>query len=215
MNANRHVSIIALHGIARRDEEIEQIVPPVIEYAGAPGVRWLFPRAPRRSVTILGGSEARAWFDTLSYDRSLLDKAGIEKATEEVSRMVRAEPLRRRVILLGFSQGGVLALNAGLRLQSEVDGIVALATAIPFPERVSEATSQSPLVFFGHGLLDPCASYRLGWESHQLLESKHYETEWHTYAYGHSTGRRQLRDVSDWLHRRFLNGAAAPLPRAA
>jgi phospholipase/carboxylesterase len=207
MESERCLSVIALHGIAVRDEQIEQAMPPVVQYAGTPGVRWLFPRAPRRNIAILGGVSARAWYDISTYDRSRLDEAGIEEATEVVCGAVRAErerdPHRRRVVVMGFSQGGALALNAGLSLQGEVDGIIALATAIPFPGRLSQATSQSPPVFFGHGFLDRCVPYRLGRESQQQLAAKGYKTEWHTYAYGHSTGRRQLRDVSRWLHRNF------------
>ena len=162
MNTDKHLSVIALHGIALRDDEIEQTVGPVLRYAGSPDIRWLFPRAPRRNVTIMGGCSARAWFDTSTYDRTLMDEAGIEEATETLCAAVRTErdrdPLRRRVVLMGFSQGGALALNAGLRLQGEVDGIIALATAIPFPDRLCVATSQSPPVFFGHGFLDPCVN---------------------------------------------------------
>lgn len=214
MNTDKHLSVIALHGIALRDDEIEQTVGPVLRYAGSPDIRWLFPRAPRRNVTIMGECSARAWFDTSTYDRTLMDEAGIEEATETLCAAVRTErdrdPLRRRVVLMGFSQGGALALNAGLRLQGEVDGIIALATALPFPDRLGPATPQSPPVFFGHGFLDPCVPYQLGRESQRLMAAKRYQTEWHTYAYGHSTGRRQLRDVSDWLHRHFLVAAPAP-----
>jgi|CXWL01.1.fsa_nt_gi phospholipase/carboxylesterase len=215
MTSDPHLSVIALHGIALTDEEIAQTEGPVLEHAGAPNIRWLFPRAPRRKVTIMGGCSARAWFDTSTYDRSLMDEAGIEEATEAICAAVRMERDRdqnflRRVVLMGFSQGGALALHAGLRLQAEVDGIIALATALPFPDRLCAATSQSPPVFFGHGFLDPCVSYQLGRESQQLLAAKRYQTEWHTYAYGHSTGRRQLRDVSGWLSRHFLNAAPAP-----
>lgn len=218
MTADPHVSVIALHGIALTDEEIEQTKGPVLEHAGSPDIRWLFPRAPRRNVTIMGGCSARAWFDTTTYDRTLMDEMGIEEATEAICNTVRTERYRdrnshrRRVVLMGFSQGGALALNAGLRLQGEVDGIIALATALPFPDRLRVATSESPPVFFGHGFLDPCVSYRLGRESQQLLAARRYQTEWHTYAYGHSTGRRQLRDVSDWLRRHFLDGAACAKP---
>jgi phospholipase/carboxylesterase len=218
MEPDEHLSVVALHGLAVRDEEIEAVVPPVVKYAGCPGVRWLFPRAPRRSVTLLGGQPARAWYDVSTCDRSQLDEAGIEAATEEICRTVRAERERdrgrRRVVLMGFSQGGALALNAGLKLQDEVDGIVSLASAIPFPERVSPATPDSPPVFLGHGLFDPRVPYRMGRESERLLAAKNYRTEWHTYAYRHSTGRRQLKDISRWLRRNFITAEraqAAPL----
>lgn len=208
MNTDQRLTVIALHGIARCDDEIEQTMGSVLEHAGSPGIRWLFPKAPRRNVTILGGCPALAWYDILAWDRSRMDEAGIEEATSLVCNTVKEErerdPFGRRVILMGFSQGGALALNAGLRLQGEVDGIIALATALPFLDRISPATSQSPPVFFGHGFLDTKVPYALGRETHRLLTTKRYETEWHSYAYGHSTGRRQLRDISGWLHRRFL-----------
>jgi len=212
MEPDKHLSVVALHGIAVNDEDIDQVVPPVLKYAGSPGVRWLFPRAPRRRVTLLGGAPARAWYDVSSCDRSRLDVAGIEEATELISRTVKAErqhdPLRRRVVLMGFSQGGALALNAGLRLQGEVDGIIALATAIPFPDRIAPATPDSPPVFLGHGLFDQRVPYWMGRESERFLAAKSYRTEWHTYAYRHSTGRRQLRDISHWLHRHFIGADA-------
>ncbi len=182
-------------------------------HASAPGVRWIFPRAGRRDVTILGGSSALTWCDVASCDRSCIDEAGIERATAMICGLVREErardPFGRRVTLMGFSLGGALALNAGLRLQGEIDGIVALATALPFPDRVPKATPQSPPIFFGHGLFDTKVPYPMGRESRKLLASLRYETEWHTYAYSHSTGRRQLCDVSRWLQNRFLEKKSA------
>ena len=208
MKLENHVTVIALHGIAVCDAEIELAMAQVVQHAGSPRVRWIFPRAGRRNLTILNGSSAFAWHDVSSCDRSRLDEAGIEEATAMICRAVREErataPFGRGVILMGFSLGGALALNAGLRLQGEIDGIIALATAVPFLDRIGEATPQSPPVFFGHGLLDTVVPYTMGRESQRLLASRHYETEWHTYAYGHSTGRRQLCDVSRWLQRRFI-----------
>lgn len=224
------LTVIALHGIAACDAEIELAMAQVRQHAGSARVRWVFPRAGRRNLTILGGSSAFAWYDVSTYDRSRLDEAGIEKATAMICRTVREErasdPFGRRVILMGFSLGGALALNAGLRLQGEIDGIIALATAVPFPDHIGDATPQSPPVFFGHGFLDTVVPYTMGRESERLLASRHYETEWRTYAYGHSTGRRQLCDVSRWLQRRFLEtrtevfepaplSVRFPAPRAA
>jgi phospholipase/carboxylesterase len=219
MKPENQLTVIALHGIALSAGEIEGTVAPVMENIASPNIRWLFPKAPRRNVTILGGCPALAWYDILAWDRSQMDEDGIEEATALVCKTVKEErerdPFGRRVILMGFSQGGCLALNAGLRLQAEVDGIIALATALPFPDRISPATKQSPPVFFGHGFLDTRVPYSLGRETHRLLASNQYETEWHSYAYGHSTGTRQLRDVSRWLDRRFLGAEAAAVLKPA
>ncbi|MEO8360761.1 MAG: dienelactone hydrolase family protein [Vicinamibacteria bacterium] len=206
MQIDRHVSVIALHGLALSEEEVEQTASPVEEYLGAPGVRWIFPRAPKRKVTILG-CEALAWYDIATYDRSCLDVEGIESATEEIRKAVHEERMRdpeRKVVLMGFSQGGALALNAGLQLKDEVDGIVALATALPFPENVKPAHDSGMPVFLGHGLLDPTVPYTMGRETHQVLEAQGYETEWHTYLCGHTITRRELHNVSDWMRRHFL-----------
>ena len=219
MKLENRLTVIALHGIAVCDEEIESAMAQVTEHAGSPRVRWIFPRAGRRNLTILNGSSAFSWYDVSTCDRSRLDEAGIEDATAMICRTVREErasdPFGRGVILMGFSLGGALALNAGLRLQGEIDGIIALATAVPFLDRIGEATPQSPPVFFGHGLLDTVVPYTVGRESQRLLASRHYETEWHTYAYGHTTGRRQLCDVSRWLQSRFLENRAGVFHPAA
>lgn len=216
MEPDRNLSVIALHGIATCEAEIEQTEGPVVRYAGGPGISWLFPRAERRNLTVLGGNSALAWYDVATYDRTHLDKAGIEEATEMVCRIVREERARhfcgRRVVLMGFSLGGALALHAGLRLQGEVDGIIALATALPLLDHLEDATPLSPPLFFGHGILDTKVPWTLGRESQRLLAERHYDTEWHSYAYGHATGKRQLSDVSQWLCRRFavVGSAAAP-----
>jgi phospholipase/carboxylesterase len=230
MNLESRVTVIALHGIAQCDAEIDLAMAQVMQQAGSPRVRWIFPRASRRNLTILGGASALAWYDVSTCDRSRLDEVGIEEATAMICRTVRKEranaPFGRPVILMGFSLGGALALNAGLRLQGEIDGIIALATAVPLLDHICEATPQSPPVFFGHGFLDTVVPYTMGRQSQRLMASKHYETEWHTYAYGHSTGRRQLSDISSWLQRRFVENEAEvlrptalnalfPAPRAA
>lgn len=206
MQPDTRLSVIALHGIALSEEEVEQTANPVIERVGCPGVRWLFPRAPRREVTILGGP-ALAWYDVRTYDRTRMDEAGIERATAAICDEVRAERRRsgfdRQIVLMGFSQGGALALNAGLRLQGEIDGIVAIAGAILFPDRVVEPSSPPP-VFLGHGFLDRKVPYSLGREAQQLLASRGYDTEFHSYLCGHTITRRTLRDLSAWLRGHFL-----------
>lgn len=213
METDNHLSVIALHGIALSEEEVEQTANPVMEFLGAPGVSWTFPRAPKRNVTVLG-CEALAWYDVSSYDRAGLDVDGIEEATNAIVNGVRAErasdPFGRRIVLMGFSQGGTLALNAGLRLKDEIDGMVALATAVPFPDQIGPAPKKPIPVFLGHGIFDPKVSYTLGRETHHLLDSVGYETEWHSYLCGHTITRRELHNVSDWMRRHFL-GDATPV----
>jgi phospholipase/carboxylesterase len=212
MVRDERLSVIALHGLAASREEVDAVAASLQESLASFDIRWVFPRAPRRPVTILGGQAALAWYDILAYDRSRMDEGGIEEATAAVGRTVLEERERgfsgRKLLLMGFSQGGALALHAGLRLHDEVDGIVVLAAALPFPERIRPATPESPPIFFGHGLFDRRVPHSLGRDSCRLLKSRGYETEWRSYACGHGITPRLLRDVSGWLRRRILGAQA-------
>jgi len=216
--ADTGVSVVALHGVALDPGKIDRMVAHIEQSLASPDVRWLFPRAPRRPLTILGGRAALAWYDILAYDRSRMDAAGIEAATAAVTRAVREERDRcptGRVALVGFSQGGTLALHAGLRLRGEVDAIVGVATALAFPERVPSAEPGAPRVFLGHGRLDRIVPYTLGYESYEVLRARGYDVEWHSYWCGHVLPSRTLRHVSTWIrrerpHARFPLGERPP-----
>jgi phospholipase/carboxylesterase len=206
MPRNNHLSVIALHGIALSEQEVDATVEALLKRVGHPEVRWIFPRAPRRDVTILGGP-AMAWYDVRTFGRSQMDEDGIEEATSRICDLVRAEResgrFDRKVVLMGFSQGGAVALNAGLRLGGDVDGIVAISAALPFPERIAK-TDSTPPVFLSHGLLDRTIPYTFGQETKRVLEEKGYEIEWHSYLCGHTIPGRQLYCLSRWLKRHFM-----------
>jgi phospholipase/carboxylesterase len=162
---------------------------------------------------------AHAWYDILAYDRSVMDGAGIEEATDAVTRAVREERDRHspghRVALVGFSQGGALALHAGLQLRGEVDAVVAFAGALPFPEKIPPAGPEAARVFLGHGRLDRIVPYALGYESYEMLKALGYDAEWRSYWCGHVLPPRALRHVSQWLRhdrarRRFPFGERPP-----
>jgi phospholipase/carboxylesterase len=212
MERDERLSVIALHGLAASHDEIDAAVAPVMAQLGSLGARIVFPRAKRRPVTILGGEPALAWYDILAYDRSRMDEQGIEEAASAVCETVKAERerggFRHRVALVGFSQGGALALHAGLRARSNVDGIVVVAAALPLPEAVPPATKRSPPVFLGHGVFDGLVPYALGRETERLLSSRGYRTTWRSYACGHRVTRRQMSDVSSWLRRNVLDTSA-------
>jgi phospholipase/carboxylesterase len=212
------VSVVALHGVALDSGEIDRMVAHIEGRLASEEVRWLFPKARERPLTILGGRPALAWYDILAYDRSLMDDAGIEEATEAVTKAVREERDRRpasRIALVGFSQGGTLALHAGLKLRGEVDAIVAFASALAFPEKVPSAGPGAPRVFLGHGRLDRLVPYGFGYESYEILKALGYDVEWHSYWCGHVLPPRTLRHVSRWLRhdrpgRPFVLGERPP-----
>lgn len=202
MTADSGVSVVALHGVAQHPAQIDKAIAQIEQRMASPEVRWVFPRAPQRPLTILGGRAANAWYDVLAHDRSRMDHAGIEEATEAVTRAVRDERARRpagRLVLVGFSQGGALALHAGLRLGEEVDVIIGLATALPFPDRVPSAGSRSPRVLLGHGRFDRIVPYALGHETYEVLKARGYDTEWHPYWCGHVLAPQAIRDVGRWV----------------
>jgi phospholipase/carboxylesterase len=201
--AETGVSVVALHGVALHPGQIDRMVAHIEQRLTSAEVRWRFPRAPRRPLTILGGQAAHAWYDILAYDRSVMDEAGIEAATEAVTRAVREErgqrPPGSRTALVGFSQGGALALHAGLQLHGEVDAVVAFAGALPIPEKIPPAGPGAPRVFLGHGRLDRIVPYAFGYESYQALKALGYDVEWHSYWCGHVLPPRTLRHVCRWL----------------
>jgi phospholipase/carboxylesterase len=213
------LSIIALHGVADTDRQIEQAFGYVMRHISSPQIRWVFPRAPRRPVGLLGGSEAFAWYDIRTHDRSWLDVAGIHDAVARVRAVIRAERARlgreQRLAVVGFSQGGALALQAGLAAGEKVDGIVGLSTAVPLPEEIQPAPSGAPRIFLGHGTRDPELPFDFGLETCNGLRSKGYDVEWHEYRARHTVEGRELRDVARWLDRHFLSRAAARPARSS
>ena len=196
------LSIIALHGVADSLEQINQMAAlvPSRVLTESPDVRWVFPRAAERAISILGGRMAHAWYDILAFDRSLLDHEGIAEASDSVADVIRAEREEgRRVVLVGFSQGGALALHAGLGLGAEVSGVFALAAALPYPDVVPVAGPRSPRVFVGHGRFDRRIGHGMGLESYRLLAARGYDVEWRSYWCGHVVAPRAMRDLRAWL----------------
>jgi len=197
------LSIVALHGVADSAEQIDQMTArvPSRVLTESPDVRWVFPRASQRAISILGGQIAHAWYDILAFDRSRLDDLGIAEARDIVVDVVRAEREEgRRVVLVGFSQGGALALHAGLELGAAVAGIFALAAALPYPELVPAAGPRSPRVFVGHGRFDRRIAHGLALESYRLLAARGYDVAWRSYWCGHVVAPGAMRDLRSWLY---------------
>ena len=206
MSALRPLTIVALHGVAWSGDEIERLsacVPERVRLAPRE-VRWVFPRAEERELSIFEGRRALAWYDILASDRSRLDEAGIERASERIRDLVRVERARASegaIVLVGYSQGGALALHVGLQLGDEVQGVAAVAAALPYPERIPEAAASAPRVFLGHGRFDRLVPYALGVETAELLRARGYLPEWRGYWGGHALMARTLGDVRRWLAR--------------
>ena len=199
-------AVVLMHGLGADGHDFETLVfelrlPP------ASAIRWVFPHAPIRPVTLNGGMPMRAWFDIIGLDRrSEEDEAGIRESGEGIRALVDREKERgvpaERIVLAGFSQGGAMALHTGLREAERLAGVLALSTYLPLAERLEAeahpANADVP-VFMAHGISDPIVPVSLGEGSRDLLRSQGREVEWHTYLMPHSVCAEEVADIREWL----------------
>lgn len=199
-------SVIWLHGLGADGHDFEPVVPMLGLPEGA-AVRFVFPHAPVRPVTLNGGMPMRAWYDIVSItDSRDQDERGIRASARQVQALVRREAERgippERQVLAGFSQGGALAMHVALRYPERLAGLVALSSYLLFAERLpaeaSEANRDLP-VFVGHGTEDPVVAYRFGQRSAERLESLGYPVTWRSYPMPHAVLPQELVDIGRFL----------------
>ena len=203
-------SVIWLHGLGADGHDFEPIVP----FLGLPpdlAVRFIFPHALMRPVTINGGAVMRAWYDIseISTTRSQ-DEGGINNSAEKVCALIDNEKQRgvpaSRIVLAGFSQGGAMALHVGLRHPEKLAGIMALSAYLLFPEKLqneqSQVNSDTP-VFLAHGSQDPVVPFFLGQAVRAKLEQGSWPVEWHDYPIPHSVSQEEIVDIGRWLQGRL------------
>jgi len=199
------MSIVWLHGLGADGHDFGPIVG---ELGLAFAARFVFPHAPHRPITINGGMQMRAWFDILGVERSAAeDETGIRASAALVERLVEREVARgmpsQRIVLAGFSQGGAMALHAGLRHREPLAGVLALSAFLPLARTLaregSEANRQVPIMML-HGTADPIISLPFAERSCAELRAAGYAPDWRTYAMPHSVCPDEIRDISGWLH---------------
>ena len=199
-------SIIWLLGLGADGHDFEPIVPELGLAEDLAG-RFIFPHAPERAVTINGGMVMRAWYDILGLDiRRDEDIEGRRTSETQVRALVEREVSRgvseERIVLAGFSQGGAIALQAGVRHPRRLAGIMALSTYLTLPEQLESeadpANGDCP-IFMAHGTHDPVVPYEGGQLSRQALEAQGYEVEWREYPMQHSVCAEEIADISSWL----------------
>jgi len=172
----------------------------------------LFPHAPVRPISVNGGASMRAWYDisSIDFESREQDSEGIRESANGVHQLVEREIERGvapgNIILAGFSQGGAIALFAGLLSPHRLGGILALSTYVPILEEVLPAitdTNRDIPVFMAHGLSDDVIALRYGEQSRAALEASGVKPEWHTYSIAHSVSAEEVADISIWLKRQF------------
>ncbi|CAM0997117.1 Putative esterase [Rhodanobacter sp. Root179] len=203
-------SIIWLHGLGADGHDFAPIVPELVDPAW-PALRFVFPHAPVRPVTINNGMSMRAWYDITGFDlTSRQDEAGIRASVAETEALIAREHERgvpaERIILAGFSQGGAIALSAGVRHAQKLAGIVALSTYLPISATVASerhAANAATPIFWGHGTADPVVVLQRGSDSRNALQALGYTVDWHTYPMAHAVCAEEIGDLRHWLGQRL------------
>jgi phospholipase/carboxylesterase len=208
--ANPRYSILWLHGLGADGNDFAPIVPELVDPIWPP-LRFVFPHAPVRPVTINNGLSMRAWYDIAAFDlNARQDEAGMRASIGEVETLIARERGRgvpsEHILLAGFSQGGAIALAAGLRHQEKLGGIIALSTYLPLHATLAaerHAANATLPIFWGHGTLDPVVILQRGTDSRDLLQSLGYTVDWHVYPMAHAVCAEEIGDLRRWLGQRL------------
>ena len=201
-------SIIWLHGLGADGHDFEAIVPE-LDLPASASYRFLFPHAPFQRITVNKGQVMRGWYDIRSTDIDRQeDFEGINDSTIALMGLIEGEIERgipsENIVIAGFSQGGAIALNTGLRYQSKLAGIMALSTYLPSHEAYPENThdeNRDTSIFMAHGKVDEVIAFEIGKKSHAKLDAMGYPVEWHAYDIGHGVGPDELGAISIWLQK--------------
>ena len=198
-------SVIWLHGLGADGHDFEPIVPE-LRLPPALQVRFIFPHAPVRPVTLNNGMRMRAWYDNLRLDGGAEDAAGIRASQGLVGDLIQAEKKKgvaaERIVLAGFSQGGAIALQTALRYPSRLAGVLALSTYLPLAAtlkaEMGEANRSVP-IFMAHGEYDDIIPLARAEQSAKALQDAGCKVQWHTYPMPHSVCPEEIAHIAAFL----------------
>jgi phospholipase/carboxylesterase len=201
----RH-AVIWLHGLGADGRDFEPLVPELVDRAW-PALRFVFPNAPMRPITINGGMSMRAWYDISGQEiAQRQDEVGIRASIGLLDELIEREVARgvasEDILLAGFSQGGAIALSGGIRHPQPLGGIIALSTYLPMAEKTDaemSAANRTTPVFMAHGKLDPTISHALGEMSREYLMQRGYAVQWHSYPMAHQVCAEEIADLKRWI----------------
>ncbi len=201
-------SVIWLHGLGADGHDFEPAVP-YLHRAGGPALRFVFPHAPVRPVTLNGGLPMRAWYDIGALNRQApQDETGIRAADASIRALIGRENERgvatEHIVLAGFSQGGAVALYTGTRLPEKLAGVIGLSCynllETHFAAERQAANQHTPFLL-AHGTQDPVVATELGMAARAQLVAAGYAVEWHSYPMGHSVCAEELAVIAAFLAR--------------
>ena len=209
---NPSASIIWLHGLGADGNDFAPIVPELDLPKEA--IRFVFPHAPVQPVTINGGMRMRAWYDIADGALRREDERGVRASQALIETLIGREKKRGtkagRLVLAGFSQGGAIALQTGLRHPERIAGIMALSTYVPIGEKLpaeASAANRDVPIFMAHGSYDPVIALARAEQSRGLLQSLGYSVEWREYPMPHSVCPEELAAIGAWLRKVLGPGA--------
>ena len=196
-------AVIWLHGLGADGHDFEPVVP---ELRLERPVRYIFPHAPIRPVTINMGMRMRAWYDIFQFGGGPEDATGIRASQKIVEELIAQETGRgltpRQIVLAGFSQGGAIVLQAGLRYKERLAGILALSTYLPLASALESEASPANRdipIFMAHGEFDDIIPIRRAEASREALVKLGYRVEWHSYPMPHSVCAPEIGDIANYL----------------
>ena len=207
-------SIIWLHGLGADGHDFEGLVPE-LRLPAQPALRFVFPHAPTRAVTINGGYIMRAWYDIAMTEHGIEQNPEHIRESQEILQALIDEQIQRgipaeRIVLAGFSQGGAIALHTGLRYPKPLAGIMSLSAPVPFAENlmaeIHPANAAVP-VFMAHGTEDQMVPFASAEKTERLMEARGLSPEWRVYAMGHTLVPDEIRDMARWLRRVLMKEA--------
>lgn len=199
-------SIIWLHGLGANGNDFVPLVPQ-LKLPSDLAIRFIFPHAPNRPVTINFGYVMPAWYDIYSLNREMQEDAeGIEQSSNAIIELIEKEKNKgiasEKIMLAGFSQGGAIALHTGLHYPEKLAGIIALSTYIPlhkyFGRETEKANSQTP-IFMAHGEHDDIVPLEFAELSKNLLQKNNYSVDWKTYPMTHSVCLEEIKDIQHFI----------------
>ena len=201
-------SVIWLHGLGADGHDFEGIVPD-IDLPDGVAIRFVFPHAPTRPVTINNGDVMRAWYDVFN-DSGVRreDEAGVRASQAMIEALIAREKTRgvpaKRIVLAGFSQGGAMALQTGLRYQERLAGIMALSCFLPLAHTLAgdaSAANRDVPIFMTHGTHDPVIPIARAQQGRDALLGLGYQVDWREYPMPHAVCGEEIADIGEWLGR--------------
>ena len=205
----RH-AVIWLHGLGSDGNDFGPIVPELVG-RDWPSVRFVFPHAPRRPITVNGGMSMRAWYDISGMEiADRQDEVGIRASLVQLEALIAREVGRgipaERIFLAGFSQGAAMALAGGLRHARRLAGVIALSGYLPLEQQllVERSTTNAEVpIFMAHGSIDPVVPQVLGIMSRDFLREQGYTIDWHSYAMAHQVCSEEIGDLREWMGKKI------------